>query len=212
MAGVNIQQAYEACEKNDKGLIASYAKRYPLAMVTLALIVNSGDEHTKDFLFGIPTTMSMSRIEKVMETGVKVEDISDDEDDSDDAPVKAQKADTEDKPKKRRGRPKKAEEPVETFVEDAEEEEEIEAIPEEDTEIMNAPETEDEEDEEESEIEEELEGYAAMNAVELFKLCKQRGINTTPKQKAAVYIELLEADDANNADSGSDDEDDEWDI
>lgn len=52
------------------------------------------------------------------------------------------------------------------------------------------------------------EGYKAMTAMELFKECKKRGIKTEPKQKASVYIKLLEADDAKQ--NASTDEDDDW--
>lgn len=52
------------------------------------------------------------------------------------------------------------------------------------------------------------EGYKAMTAMELFKECKKRGIKTEPKQKASVYIKLLEADDAKQ--NASEDEDDDW--
>lgn len=52
------------------------------------------------------------------------------------------------------------------------------------------------------------EGYKAMTAMELFKECKKRGIKTEPKQKASVYIKLLEADDAKQ--NASADEDDDW--
>ena len=38
--------------------------------------------------------------------------------------------------------------------------------------------------------------YSEMNAMELFKLCKKRGIKAEPKKKAAEYIKLLKAADA----------------
>lgn len=50
-------------------------------------------------------------------------------------------------------------------------------------------------------------GYKSMSAVELFKECEKRGIKTEPKQKASVYIKLLETDDAKNKDV---DDDDDW--
>ena len=37
--------------------------------------------------------------------------------------------------------------------------------------------------------------YSKMTAVELFKLCKKRGIKVEPKQKADVYIKALKAAD-----------------
>lgn len=38
--------------------------------------------------------------------------------------------------------------------------------------------------------------YAGKNAMELFKLCKKRGIKAKPKQKAKYYVDLLMAADA----------------
>ena len=49
----------------------------------------------------------------------------------------------------------------------------------------------------EAEAEAEYDGkYDDMSAVELFKLCKKRGITAQPKQKSKVYIDLLKAADA----------------
>ena len=60
---------------------------------------------------------------------------------------------------------------------------------------------EDEDDETSDEID-----YSSMNAVELFKLCKKRGIKVEPKQKATVYVKALKAaDEATNEEN-----DDDW--
>lgn len=53
--------------------------------------------------------------------------------------------------------------------------------------------------------------YDGMNAMQLFKECKKRGIKAAPKKPAKFYIELLEkADEAGN--NSSDDDDEDWDI
>ena len=83
----------------------------------------------------------------------------------------------------------------------------------------------------EKEAEEELEEeevedgkYEGMDAQDLFKECKKRGLKAKPKRSAKFYIAILEEDDAKNADSDEDeddvedipdeveDDDDEWDI
>ena len=75
-----------------------------------------------------------------------------------------------------------------------------------------------EEEEAEEVEEEEAEGYAAMNAMELFKECKKRKIKAQPKKTAKYYIGLLEKDDAAKAKAAEaeeeveEDEDDDWDI
>ena len=53
--------------------------------------------------------------------------------------------------------------------------------------------------------------YDGMNAMELFKECKKRGIKAQPKKTAKFYKDLLEKNDAEGASDG-DDEDDDWDI
>lgn len=61
--------------------------------------------------------------------------------------------------------------------------------------------------------EEETDPYAGKTAMELFKMCKERGIKAKPKQKADAYVKLLKADDE-NSDSEEDTEEDEddWEI
>lgn len=61
------------------------------------------------------------------------------------------------------------------------------------------------EDEGEDE-EEEKSKYGEMSAVELYKLCKKRGIKVEPKQKAAVYVAALEKADA----AAEPEEEDDW--
>ena len=55
--------------------------------------------------------------------------------------------------------------------------------------------------------------YKGKTAVELFKMCKSRGISTKPKLKAEKYVELLKKADAAEAENEpEDDDDDEWEI
>lgn len=60
--------------------------------------------------------------------------------------------------------------------------------------------------EDEAEDEEEKSKYSEMSAVELYKLCKKRGIKVEPKQKAAVYVAALEKADA----AAEPEEEDDW--
>jgi hypothetical protein len=71
----------------------------------------------------------------------------------------------------------------------------------------------DDEDEAEAETETEESGkYDDMNAMELFKECKKRGIKAAPKKPAKFYVELLEKNDAENAeDEAEADENEDWD-
>lgn len=53
--------------------------------------------------------------------------------------------------------------------------------------------------------------YSEMSAVELFKLCKERGIDALKRKNEKYYIKLLEEDDAAHEDWEDDDnEEDDW--
>ncbi|MDE7433282.1 MAG: hypothetical protein K2N34_15410 [Lachnospiraceae bacterium] len=51
--------------------------------------------------------------------------------------------------------------------------------------------------------------YSEMSSVELFKLCKERGIDAAKRKSEKYYIKLLEEDDAAHED-WDDEEDDDW--
>lgn len=72
---------------------------------------------------------------------------------------------------------------------------------------------EDEDDYENDEFDEDDEGsgqyYSEMSSVELFKLCKERGIDAEKRKSAKYYVRLLEEDDAAH-DDWEDGDNDEW--
>lgn len=175
-----VREAYEAIKANDSSAIADFGKRFPLATAALA---RSGQNDGLNVLFGaLPDRVTMRIIEMSLKEGVTPIEDGDEEDAPVEKPVKKEKAEKKqtaekaEKPKKG-GRPKKQEKPVEEDAED-----------------------------DEDEAEETAQDYSKMGAVELFKLCKKRGIKVEPKQKASVYIKALEAADKADAE----DEDDEW--
>lgn len=63
--------------------------------------------------------------------------------------------------------------------------------------------------------EEGVDDYSSMKAMDLFKLCKERGIEAEPKHHTKYYINLLEKADSEAkpaSDGDDDDDDDDWDI
>lgn len=71
----------------------------------------------------------------------------------------------------------------------------------------------DEDDDWDTEDEEEKDPYDGKTAMELFKMCKERGIKAKTKMKADAYVKLLKASDAESeAEEVEDDEDDDWEI
>ena len=72
---------------------------------------------------------------------------------------------------------------------------------------------EDEDDDWDTEDDEEKDPYEGKTAMELFKMCKERGIKAKTKMKADAYVKLLKAADAESeAEEAEDDEDDDWEI
>ena len=69
---------------------------------------------------------------------------------------------------------------------------------------------EEEEDDWDTEDEEEKDPYEGKTAMELFKMCKERGIKAKTKMKADAYVKLLKAADVES--EAEDDEDDDWEI
>lgn len=71
----------------------------------------------------------------------------------------------------------------------------------------------DEDDDWDTEDDEEKDPYEGKKAMELFKMCKERGIKAKTKMKADAYVKLLKAADAESeAEEAEDDEDDDWEI
>ena len=68
----------------------------------------------------------------------------------------------------------------------------------------------DEDDDWDTEDDEEKDPYDGKTAMELFKMCKERGIKAKTKMKADAYVKLLKAADAES--EAEDDEDDDWEI
>lgn len=75
------------------------------------------------------------------------------------------------------------------------------------------PAEDDEDDDWDTEDDEEKDPYEGKTAMELFKMCKERGIKAKTKMKADAYVKLLKAADAESeAEEAEDDEDDDWEI
>lgn len=60
--------------------------------------------------------------------------------------------------------------------------------------------------------EEETDPYVGKSAMELFKMCKERGLKVKPKQKPDVYADMLKADDAKGEEDTEEEDDDDWEI
>ena len=77
-------------------------------------------------------------------------------------------------------------------------------------ELETEPEEDDDDEEEEDEAEDaDVPDYSTMSAMDLYKLCIERGIEAKKRCKAKTYIEMLEKWDEENAADDDEDEEDE---
>jgi len=184
-----VAEAVQAILQNDKNGIADFGKRFPQAtnvLTRIAAMNTDGGAALQELANAIPERVTVRKIDAVLKDGVEpVED-----EDADDTEEEA--------PKAKRGRTAKTDEEKKAAAKARREARKAKKA--------KVEEPEDDEDEGEAE-----DDYSGMNAVDLFKLCKKRGIKAAPKMKAAEYIKLLKAADAKVADDADEDEeDDEW--
>ena len=185
-------------EGTDKAAIQELGKKFPLTSVAIAKMGTNEGIRT---LFGaMPEHMTMLKMERALKDGI--ED-SDDEDVSEDVASEDtnEAADTDLSSMttkqlyelciKRGIKANKYGKPKSYYVDL----------------LKGDGDKQDEPDNDEDEAEKEDE-YAGKSAIDLFKLCKKRGIKVEPKQKASVYIAALKKDDAAAEEP---EEDDDWD-
>lgn len=181
-----VAEAVEAISKGDKEAIKDLGKRFPNLTVAIAKMgENAG---ALEIINALPSHVTARKVEAILkgdedeevETDAEVEDGDEDEDTAEEKPAKKDKKEAAKERARKRREARKAAKAKEVAEDDEDEEDEAD-----DEETAENP-------------------YEGMTAVELFKLCKKRGISAQPKKKAAEYIELLKA-----ADEPAEDEDDE---
>ena len=191
-------------EGTDVEAITDIHKRFPMTAQKVLEAFAGGKGAVAEMMGYIPDFITTRKVEKLIVSGGSAED--DAEDVAEDV---AEPDAAEDKPApKRRGRKPSAK------VEDDEAEDEKSAPKKRGRKAKPAPEPESDATEDEDSEDEDDGKYSGMNAMQLFKECKKRGIKAAPKKPAKFYVELLEADDAkaDDVDDDSDDDDDDWDI
>lgn len=167
-----VKEAASEILAGNKDAISDIGKRFPLAAVAIA----KAGEKALDILSAFDF-VTVRKVESVLKDGVQA---IEDEDEIEDPVAKAEEQ-TEEKPKRgRKAKTEVAEEPKKRGRKKKEE-------------PMNEPE-EDEEDD--------APDYESMSEVELFKLCKSKGLKPAPKQKKQYYLDLL---------NPTEDDEDDWD-
>lgn len=188
-------------EGTDVEAITDIHKRFPMTAQKVLEAFAGGKVAVAEMMGYIPDFITTRKVEKQIVTGGSAED------DAEDVAEDAAEPDAAEKPApKKRGRKPAAK------AEDDGAEDEKPAPKKRGRKTKPAPEPEPVEDDDDAEAEDDGK-YSGMNAMQLFKECKKRGIKAAPKKPAKFYIELLEADDAKTDDADdSDDDDDDWDI
>lgn len=215
----NVKQALAAINKGNKEAITDIGRRFPLTSNILARI--GEDKAAGELINALPDHITVRKIESILKDGVQVDD-SDNDVDVDD------EIEADEKPAKKAAKATKSEDAGDDYskmtgdqlialLKDAgvykdcikkmgggKKQQMLDYI---EKYGLEAGESDAEDDAEEETTEDNP--YAGKTAMDLFKECKKRGLKAKPKQKAAVYADLLLKDDQSKAES--DDADDDWD-
>lgn len=171
----------------DLEAVADLGKRFPILSIKIARLTAKAEKEIIDLMQYMPEYLTIKKVNNAVKM------VNDSKAEAEDA------TEAENKPvePKKRGRKPKAK---------------VKAVPVEEPKA----EVEDEADEEPTEAEETANDYEGKKAVDLFKLCKSRGLKVTTKKSAKYYIDVLKKDDEAKAEAKkaeeADDDEDEWDI
>lgn len=170
-------------EGKDYESIADIGKRFPVLLKLVATVSAIAGDSFKEFMTYIPDAVTANKVNTAIKANIPDAGEQDAQEEVQEE-VEQQEKKPEEPPKKRgRGRkPKKVEEP-----------EKVEEVEEKEAEKEEAEENK----------------YAGKKAMELYSLCKKRGIKCEPRKPAKYYVELLNKADA-EAEEVEAEEDDDW--
>lgn len=207
-------------EGKKKDEIMEIGRRFPLLTVSLAAVIAQANEKFLDFINYMPDHITANKINSAMKSDIE---------DTDEAEEDTDEAETEAPAKAKKSVKKSDEEATDSdysaisgsklyeMIKEAGKLKDLKAkgfgTKKADLIAYLEKNPLDGADEAEEEADKETEAagkYDDMNAMELFKECKKRGIKAAPKKPAKFYIGLLEKDDTSKADE-SDTEDEDWD-
>lgn len=205
-----LKEAVEIiAEGKDLDAIAELGKRFPVLSIKIARLTAKAEKEIVDFMQYMPEYLTIKKVNNAVKTVNDSKAEAEDATEAENKPVEEETAkeveeseENENKPvePKKRGRKPKAK---------------VKAVPVEEPKA----EVEEEADEEPTEAEETVNNYEGKKAIDLFKLCKSRGLKVTTKKSAKYYIDVLKKDDeekakaeTEKAEEAEDDDDDDWNI
>ena len=202
-----LKEAVEIIAKGeDLEAIADLGKRFPILSIKIARLTAKAEKEIVDFMQYMPEYLTIKKVNNAVKTVNESKAEAEDATEAENKPVEEETAEEVEEPEEKENKP------VEPKKRGRKPKAKVKVVPVEEPKV----EVEDEADEEPTETEETADNYEGKKAVDLFKLCKSRGLKVTTKKSAKYYIDVLKKDDkakaeAKKAEEAEDDED-EWDI
>lgn len=205
-----LKEAVEIIAKGeDLEAIADLGKRFPILSIKIARLTAKAEKEIVDFMQYMPEYLTIKKVNNAVKTVNESKAEAEDATEAENKPVEEETAKEVEEPEEKENKP------VEPKKRGRKPKAKAKAVPVEEPKV----EVEDEADEEPTETEETADNYEGKKAVDLFKLCKSRGLKVTTKKSAKYYIDVLKKDDeakakaeAKKAEEAEDDDEDEWDI
>lgn len=206
-----LKEAVEIiAEGKDLEAIADLGKRFPILSIKIARLTAKAEKEIIDLMQYMPEYLTIKKVNNAVKTVNDSKAEAEDATEAENKPVEEETAKEVEEPEEKENKP------VEPKKRGRKPKAKVKAV------AVEEPkaEVEDEADEEPTEAEETANNYEGKKAVDLFKLCKSRGLKVTTKKSAKYYIDVLKKDDeakakaeAKKADEAEDENDeDEWDI
>ncbi len=204
-----LKEAVEIIAKGeDLEAITDLGKRFPILSIKIARLTAKAEKEIIDLMQYMPEYLTIKKVNNAVKTINDSKAETEDATEAENKPVEEETAKEVEEPEEKENKP------VEPKKRGRKPKAKVKVVPVEEPKA----EVEDEADEEPTEAEETENNYEGKKAVDLFKLCKSRGLKVTTKKSAKYYIDVLKKDDevkakaeAKKAEEAEDDED-EWDI
>lgn len=201
-----LKEAVEIiAEGSDLEAIADLGKRFPVLSIKIARLTAKAEKEIVEFMQYMPEYLTIKKVNNAVKTVNDSKAETEDTTEAENKPVEEETAKEVEEPEENENKP------VEPKKRGRKPKAKVKAVPVEEPKA----EAEDEADEEPIEAEETANNYEGKKAVDLFKLCKSRGLKVTTKKSAKYYIDVLKKDDEAKARAEAkkaEADEDEWDI
>lgn len=198
-----LKEAVEIiAEGKDLEAIADLGKRFPILSIKIARLTAKAGKEIIDLMQYMPEYLTIKKVNNAVKTASEPKAEAEDATEAKNKPVEEETAKEVEEPEEKENKP------VEPKKRGRKPKAKVKAVP------VEEPKAEDEADEEPTETEE-ANNYEGKKAVDLFKLCKSRGLKVTTKKSAKYYIDVLKKDDETKAEAKkaeAEEDDDDWDI